>query len=68
MLQGKVKWFDAAKGFGFIESGGKDYFVHFKNIVGTGYKSLEANEPVQFELFKTDKGMSATNVTRLLDA
>ncbi|HTR99437.1 MAG TPA: cold shock domain-containing protein, partial [Bacteroidota bacterium] len=50
MEKGTVKWFNNAKGYGFItRENGEDLFVHFKSIVGEGYKSLKQGEPVQFE-------------------
>ncbi|WP_368310794.1 cold-shock protein [Luteibacter sp. CQ10] len=65
MEHGKVKWFNNAKGFGFIarDSGGKDVFVHFKSIVGNGYKSLNENDEVTFEVKDGPKGPQAENVT-----
>jgi cold shock protein len=65
MEKGTVKWFNAAKGFGFISraEGGEDIFVHFKSIVGNGYKSLNEGDAVQFEVEKGPKGLSATNVS-----
>lgn len=66
MEQGTVKWFNAAKGFGFISRpGGEDVFVHFKAIVGEGYKSLNEGDKVQFEVEKGPKGLQATNVTKI---
>ncbi|MCH9769610.1 MAG: cold shock domain-containing protein [Gammaproteobacteria bacterium] len=62
MLKGKVKWFNTQKGFGFIESEGKDYFVHFKAIKAPGYKTLEDGQMVSFETKSTPKGMAADNV------
>lgn len=60
---GTVKWFDDAKGFGFIEQEfGEDVFVHYSEIQAEGYKSLEEDQEVEFELEETDKGLSATNV------
>ena len=66
MEQGTVKWFDNAKGYGFIsrENGGKDVFVHHSAIEGTGYKSLEEGQKVQFEVTKGPKGDQAVNVTK----
>jgi len=63
MQQGKVKWFSEAKGFGFIESQGKDYFVHYKEIQSQGFKTLHEGDKVSFESFTTQKGVSAKNVT-----
>jgi cold shock protein len=63
MEKGTVKWFNAAKGYGFISrSGGEDVFVHFKSIVGEGYKSLNEGDPVEFEVEQGPKGLQATNV------
>ena len=64
METGVVKWFNASKGFGFIKrESGEDVFVHFKAIVGTGYKSLNEGDKVQFEVQKGPKGLQASNVT-----
>ncbi len=66
MAKGKVKWFNAQKGFGFIEmENGKDVFVHHNEIQGQGYKSLEEGEEVEFEIKKGPKGDQATNVVKL---
>ena len=67
MPQGTVKWFDNAKGFGFVtpEGGGKDLFVHHTAIEGTGYKSLEEGQRVSFEVTQGPKGDQATKVTKL---
>lgn len=64
---GTVKWFNAEKGFGFItpEGGGKDCFVHFSAIQGSGFKSLDEGEKVEFEIGQGQKGPQAENVTRL---
>jgi len=64
MAQGTVKWFNAEKGFGFIaqEGGGDDVFVHFSAIQMQGYKSLEENQRVQFEVTQGPKGPQAENV------
>jgi CspA family cold shock protein len=64
---GRVKWFDTAKGYGFIEpdGGGRDIFVHYTEIEGTGYRNLEEGEAVEYEPTPTEKGMSAMTVTRL---
>jgi CspA family cold shock protein len=60
---GKVKWFDAKKGFGFIEQeSGDDVFVHFRAIQGDGYKSLVEGQEVEFELEDGAKGPQAANV------
>jgi len=64
MEKGTVKWFNAAKGFGFISrSGGEDVFVHFKSIVGEGYKSLNEGDAVEFNVEQGPKGLQATNVS-----
>jgi len=60
---GTVKFFNAEKGFGFIsQEGGEDVFVHFSNIAGSGYKSLEADQRVEFEIGQGRKGDEAQNV------
>lgn len=64
MTTGTVKWFDAAKGFGFIspEDGSKDVFVHHSAIAGGGYKSLEEGQRVTFDVTAGAKGPAAANV------
>jgi cold shock protein len=66
-MKGTVKWFNADKGFGFItpEDGGKDLFVHHSAIQGSGYKSLDEGESVEFEVVQSEKGPAAENVQRL---
>jgi cold shock protein len=64
--QGTVKWFNASKGFGFIQRhNGEDVFVHFSAIQGDGYKSLSDGQAVEFEVTKGPKGLQAANVTSL---
>ncbi len=66
MQNGKVKWFNNEKGFGFIEvEGGEDVFVHFTAIQGEGYKSLEEGEEVTFEIVDGERGPQATNVQKV---
>ena len=66
MEKGTVKWFNAAKGFGFIaRTSGEDVFVHFKEIVGDGYKSLNEGDAVQFEVTTGPKGRQATKVSKV---
>ena len=63
---GVVKWFDAKKGFGFIEQeGGDDIFVHFRSIQSDGYMSLKDGQEVEFEVEDGDKGPQAANVIAL---
>lgn len=65
MQNGKVKWFNNEKGYGFIESdGGEDIFVHFTAIQGDGYKSLEEGQAVTFEVVEGNRGAQATNVEK----
>jgi CspA family cold shock protein len=64
--QGTVKWFNAAKGYGFIQrESGEDVFVHFSSIVGNGYRSLEEGAKVSFEVKTGPKGLQAANVERV---
>ena len=67
MAQGTVKWFNAEKGFGFIaqDGGGDDVFVHFSAIQMQGYKSLEENQKVEFEVTQGAKGPQASNIRPL---
>ncbi|MGD8188361.1 cold-shock protein [Brevibacillus ginsengisoli] len=65
MEQGTVKWFNAEKGFGFIErEGAEDVFVHFSAIQGEGFKSLDEGQKVTFEVEKGQRGPQATNVQK----
>lgn len=63
MSEGKVKWFNESKGFGFIEADeGKDVFVHFSAIQGSGFKTLQEGQRVSFDIEKGQKGPAAANV------
>jgi len=65
MASGKVKWFDNKKGFGFIaQDTGQDVFVHHTSILGSGFKTLNEGELVNFEIITSDKGLKAQNVQR----
>jgi len=65
-MQGKVKWFNAEKGYGFITSDdGTDVFVHFSAIQSDGYKSLEEGQDVEFDVQDGDRGPQAANVFKL---
>lgn len=69
MPTGTVKWFDDAKGFGFIEQEfGDDVFVHYSEIQADGYKSLDEDQEVEFELEETEKGLAAVDVKPLKKA
>ncbi len=67
MPRGKVKWFNDAKGYGFIEQveGGDDVFVHFSAIQADGFRTLREGQEVEFELRTGDKGLNAQNVVRV---
>lgn len=67
MPTGEVKWFNNAKGWGFIipENGGDDIFVHFSAIQGTGYKTLLPGQSVSYEVQKGERGLHATDVVVL---
>ncbi|MDH5642663.1 MAG: cold-shock protein [Gemmatimonadota bacterium] len=66
MSRGKIKWFNDAKGYGFIEqeAGGEDVFVHFSAIQMEGFKSLSEGQVVEFEIEQGEKGLHAANVVR----
>lgn len=65
-MQGKVKWFNSEKGFGFIDRGeGKDVFVHYSQIEQDGYKSLNEGQLVEFDLFQSDRGLQAKHVVKI---
>lgn len=66
MAQGTVKWFNEAKGFGFItQENGEDVFVHFSAIQGEGFKTLAEGEKLEFDVTKGPKGLQASNVRRI---
>ncbi|WP_281252483.1 cold shock domain-containing protein [Oceanobacillus timonensis] len=66
LMTGKVKWFNAEKGFGFIErEDGDDVFVHFSAIQAEGFKTLEEGQDVEFEIVEGNRGPQAANVVRL---
>ncbi|MFQ6113019.1 MAG: cold-shock protein [bacterium] len=66
METGTVKWFNNSKGYGFISRDeGDDVFVHFKAIVGEGYRTLNEGDRVQFEVEQGPKGLQATNVSKI---
>ena len=66
MIQGTVKWFNAEKGFGFIsQENGPDVFAHFSEIQSNGFKSLEDGQKVNFEVEQGQRGLQATNITKI---
>jgi len=66
MMQGKVKWFNPDKGFGFIETEeGNDVFVHFSAIQSDGFKTLDEEQAVKFEVVEADRGPQAANVVAI---
>ncbi|ALP35206.1 cold shock domain-containing protein [Paenibacillus sp. 28ISP30-2] len=65
-MKGTVKWFNAEKGYGFIQmDGGEDVFVHFSAIQGDGFKTLEEGQAVEFEITEGNRGPQAANVNKL---
>jgi len=65
-IKGTVKWFNNAKGFGFIgQEGGPDVFVHYSAVKSEGYKSLQEGDQVEFEIVQGQKGPQADNVTKM---
>jgi CspA family cold shock protein len=63
MVEGKVKWFNPRKGYGFIGTDdGRDVFVHYSSIAGDGFKTLDEGDAVQFDIVEGEKGLRATNV------
>ena len=65
-MEGKVKWFNDPKGYGFINRGdGVDIFVHYSQIVQEGHKTLATGQDVQFDLVETNRGLQARNVVKL---
>jgi cold shock protein len=70
MPTGTVKWFNNAKGYGFVvaDDGGEDLFAHYSTINMEGYKTLKAGQPVSFDVIKGDKGLHAINITAPLDS
>ena len=69
MQKGTVKWFDDKKGYGFIapDEGGKDCFVHYTGVVGSGHRTLAEGQRVQFQIVSDDRGPKAENVTVVED-
>ncbi len=65
MVKGKVKWFDGKKGYGFITAEtGEEVFVHFSEIQEKGFRSLDQDQAVEFEIHKDEKGLKAKNVVK----
>jgi CspA family cold shock protein len=63
---GRVKWFNEAKGYGFIQQEeGPDVFVHYSNLEGTGFRTLQENDEVEFEVTEGPKGLQAVNVEKV---
>ena len=70
MTKGSVKWFNNAKGYGFIisEEGGEELFAHYTAIAMEGYRTLDADERVEFDLLRSDQGLQAKNIRRCTDS
>ncbi|MBE0341111.1 cold-shock protein [Paenibacillus sp. 28ISP30-2] len=66
MPTGTVKWFNADKGFGFIETEGQDIFVHYSAIDGEGFKTLDEGQHVEFNVVESQRGPQAENVTKTI--
>lgn len=65
-MRGSVKWFNAEKGYGFIQSDdGEDVFVHYSGIEGEGFKTLEEGQEVEFNVVESDRGPQATGVVKI---
>ncbi|MFI5322456.1 MAG: cold-shock protein [Thermodesulfobacteriota bacterium] len=65
-MKGKVKWFNESKGFGFIEQdNGKDVFVHYSAIEGSGFRTLAEGDEVEFEVVESPKGLQASKVNKI---
>lgn len=65
-MVGKVKWFNAEKGYGFItDETGRDIFVHYSSITGEGFKTLDEGQDVEFEITEGERGPQAANVVKL---
>lgn len=65
-MEGKVKWFNAEKGYGFLQvEGGEDVFVHFSAIQGEGFKTLDEGQEVEFDITEGNRGPQAENVVKL---
>lgn len=65
-IKGTVKWFNNAKGYGFLgRDGGPDVFIHYSAITSDGYKSLQEGDQVEFEIVQGDKGPQAANVSKI---
>lgn len=65
-MQGKVRWWNDAKGYGFISTEDKDVFVHYTAITGDGFKTLKEDQSVEFDLYEGPKGLTALNVKKEL--